>query len=113
MSLDITLYANECPDCGRSDEVYSGNITHNLTAMASEAGIYYAMCRPEEIGIKIAGELVQLLESGLAALLDNPKKFKEFNPDNGWGSYDGLVEFVGKYLDACRKYPQATIDVWR
>lgn len=52
MSLDITLYTPMCAHCGRSGEGYSANITHNLGAMAEAAGIYLALWRPEEIGIK-------------------------------------------------------------
>lgn len=38
MSLDVYLRPNKCPYCGRADEGFSQNITHNLGAMADEAG---------------------------------------------------------------------------
>ena len=44
-----------------SDYVYSANITHNLTKMADEAGIYECLWRPEEIGITKAGQLIEPL----------------------------------------------------
>jgi hypothetical protein len=43
---------------GRSNEVYSANITHNLGKMADEAGVYEALWRPEEIGVKTAFDLI-------------------------------------------------------
>lgn len=90
-------------------EVYSANITHNLSTMASHAGIYEALWRPEEIGIDLARQLIEPLTAGLGVLLNDPERFKAFNPSNGWGSYDGLVGFVRNYLEACRQFPDATV----
>jgi hypothetical protein len=107
MSLDV--YLEEVMPC----EVYSANITHNLGQMASEAGLYEALWRPEEIGITCAKQLIPLLEQGINALVLNPDKFKALNPENGWGDYDGLVNFCKKYLDACRNNPESVISVSR
>jgi hypothetical protein len=95
------------------NEVYSANITHNLNKMAGEAGIYEALWRPEEIGITKAGQLIEPLEKGLALMESDPGRFKAFNPKNGWGSYDGFVPWVEKYLSACREYPDADVCVSR
>lgn len=61
----------------------------------------------------LARELIDTLDSGLSLLKSDPERFKRFNPENGWGSYEGLVEFVEDYLDACRQYPDAEVSVWR
>lgn len=95
------------------DWVYNANITHNLGEMASEAGIYQYLWRPEELEITKAGQLIEPLEKGLQRLKDDPKYFQQFNPENGWGDYDGLVRFVEKYLEACKEYPQTEIEVSR
>ena len=113
MSLDVTLVSKKCQECGRSDEVYWGNITHNLAGMADAANIYKPLWRPEEIDITTAHELIPILESGLYKLKHDRSELIKLNPENGWGSYDGLVEFVMKYLNACREYPQATIKTCR
>ena len=94
-------------------EVYSANITHNLAPMAREAGIYQCLWRPDEIEIKKAGDLIEPLKDGLALLQSDPKRFKAFNPSNGWGDYEGLLRFVGGYLTACYWFPEADISVWR
>jgi len=94
-------------------EVYWANITHNLGKMASEAGIYEALWRPEEIAAKKAADLIGILADGLGTLKSNPEKFKAFNPANGWGDYGGLVSFVEKYLTACKENPEALIRVSR
>ena len=95
------------------NEVYQANITHNLNKMADEAGLYEVLWRPDEVGFTKACQLIPLLVAGLAKLKANPKHFRQFNPSNGWGSYEGLVRFVENYLSACREYPDADVSVWR
>ena len=90
-------------------EVYSRNITHNLNVMASAAGIYEHLWRPDEIGIKNAKDLIEPLRKGLVALETDPEKFRKLNPENGWGSYDGLLDFVRDYLAACEAHPGAVV----
>jgi hypothetical protein len=96
-----------------TNTVYSANITHNLNTMASEAGIYEYLWRPDEINITKASELIDPLREGLHNLKIDPERYKKFNPENGWGSYDGLVNFVENYLNACYEYPDAIIEVSR
>jgi hypothetical protein len=98
---------------GMNDEVYSANITHNLTSMADAAGIYQALWRPEEIGITKAEQLIEPLRKGLALLKDKPTLYRQFNPSNGWGNYEGLVSFVEGYLAACQEHPMADVSVSR
>ena len=87
-------------------DVYSGNITHNLSRMADEAGICEYMWEPEEVGVERAEDLIKPLTEGLAVLKSDPVRFKKFNPKNGWGTYEGLVQFVEEYLSACTQYPE-------
>ena len=63
MSLDVTLTAV------RPTTVFDANITHNLCAMAEEAGIYKACWRPEEIGITKAAQLIEPLRNGIARVI--------------------------------------------
>lgn len=104
------VMASESDD---SEPVYQRNITHNLGKMAREAGIYEHLWRPEEIGIKTADQLIEPLWGGLMRLENDPGHFEQFNPSNGWGNYEGLMDFVREYLKACREYPQAEISVSR
>jgi hypothetical protein len=95
------------------NELYWANITHNLAKMAGQAGIYKHLWRPDEIHMERAGKLIEPLQVGLATLKSDPERFKQLNPSNGWGNYDGLVRFVEEYLQACEKYPNARIEVSR
>lgn len=125
MSLDVYLEIGErrtgpCEHCNGTgtvdhgrEQVFNENITHNLNTMAEEAGVYEVMWRPEEIGVAKAGQALPILEAGLARLVENPDKMKKHNPKNGWGTYDVLVRYVRKYIEACREYPDADIRVSR
>lgn len=96
-----------------TETVYDANITHNLNTMAGEAGIYAHLWRPDEIGITKAAQLIEPLRRGLVLLNTDPERFKLFNPNNGWGNYDGLCNFVARYLAACEAYPDAEVSVSR
>jgi len=58
-------------------------------------------------------QLVAPLEAGLDALRSAPGQFRTYNPPNGWGNYEGFVDWVARYLDACREFPDANIRVSR
>lgn len=132
MSLDVSL------SMVRPTEVFEANITHNLNKMAAEAGIYQALWRPAELdparaarihaqeeagnyhgeggayeieraAIVFARDLIAPLRAGLEALKADPDKFRAFNPENGWGSYDVFVPWVERYLAACEEYPDAEV----
>lgn len=107
MSLDVSLIKTQ------PTEIYSRNITHNLGKMAEAAGVYKHLWRPDEIGITKAGELIEPLRKGLEQLRTLPETYRQFNPANGWGSYEGLLEFMEDYLAACEKDPDADIEVCR
>lgn len=117
----------------KTNEVYSANITHNLGEMADKAGLYEALWRPhrlkesynipeedhhaetefEEKSITLAKDLIPFLEKGLKDLIDKPDYFEKFNSPNGWGMYKNFLPFVTKYLNACKKYPNAFVKVDR
>ena len=110
MSLDVYLRIKT----QKSEvTVYHDNITHNLGKMAGEAGLYKVLWRPDENGYKRAEQIIPVLRDGLALLGSDPQRLLAFNPENGWGDYYGLVDFVKEYLEACEEFPEAVIDVSR
>lgn len=119
MSLDVYLYKKykklyedgTTEDC--EEEVYSANCTHNLNIMADKCGLYELLWRPEEVGVTKANQLIEPLTVGLELLKSKPEYFKQFNPSNGWGSYEGFVRFVEKYLEACVENGDCYVRVWR
>lgn len=114
MSLDVYLTLPACEHCGSDErEVYDRNITHNLGAMASYAGLYDPLWYPDESGHEYARNLIEPLRSGIERLRAEPDFFRKFNPSNGWGDYEGLLNFAEEYLAACERYPNATVGVSR
>jgi hypothetical protein len=125
MSLDVYLKGKIgvekciCSRCGNAhiisepEDLYWSNITHNLGHMASEAGIYEAVWRPEELGITIARQLIEPLRAGIVLLKSDPERFKKFNPENGWGDYYGFVHWLENYLQACEANPEGSVHVSR
>jgi len=113
MSLDVDLMIT------MPTSVYSSNITHNLGAMAREVKLsndktlYDILWRPEEHGFYFAREISELLDEGWNILLSDPEKYKRYNPENGWGSYEGLCDFVYRYRNACWDNPEAELSVSR
>jgi len=139
MSLDFYLFSEKLVsyDKGKTfveeeEEVFSTNITHNLGRMATEAGIYEALWRPYQLKTNwidtedykvedefdrnnsvYANEVIKVLEKGLEKLKAKPKYFQKFDSSNGWGLYVHFVPFVEKVLNACKKYPDARIEISR
>ena len=113
MSLDIDLIVVQ------PVSVFSQNITHNLDKMADAVvldngkTLYQVLWRPDEHNWKFARDISELLNEGWNILLSDPERFKQFNPENGWGSYDGLVNFVYKYRNACWDNPDAELRISR
>lgn len=107
MSLDFSLIEV------RPVEIFTSNITHNLGAMAREAGIYDCLWRPDEHGFEYARDIIPALHRGLADLKENPEHYKKFDAPNGWGIYEHFVPFVEQVLQACEANPDAKIEVSR
>lgn len=103
--IEVLEYETDC--------VFQANITHNLGKMATEAGIYYACWRPEEIEAKVAKDIIPLLEKGFEDMKSRPDYYKQFDSSNGWGIYVDFLPWVEEYLNACKAYPEAEISVSR
>lgn len=112
-SLDCICRCGHKHQRDESEEFFSANITHNLAAMASEAGIYEALWRPEENGFTKAFQLVAPLSAGLRLIKSDPDRFKKHNAKNGWGLYEHFVPWVERYLAACSEYPHARVNASR
>lgn len=82
-------------------EIWSGNITHNLTRMAERIGIgdetlYSLLWHPQEI---LTLEYIEKIQIAMNILINNRKELEKFNPPNGWGNYDTLHKFLTSYLN--------------
>ena len=118
MSLDFSLevtydisYDNKKTFDRITKEVYTRNITHNLTRMAKQAGLHKALWRPCESEFYKASDIIDILEDGLKELKSNPSKYKKLDSPNGWGIYIHFVHFVESVLEACNQFPSSRISV--
>lgn len=126
MSLDVYLYDDMereekciCSECDHEHvriyrkQLFRGTITHNLITIAEACGLYKVVWNPEEHGIEIARHMEFPLMDGLDELIGNEDKYRALQPENGFGTYDGFVKFIQRYLEACKEYPHAIVRVCR
>lgn len=118
MSLSVYIYSN-IPGSDNNEECWSANITHNLGKMARKipvgsTSLYMAVWRPEEI-LKSTTTNVMLtfLVKGINYMVSHRKELLPFEPDNGWGTYDGFIKFLLDYKNACEDNPDCLIEVYR
>jgi len=102
MSLDFSLQQLEITD------VYSGNMTHNVTPMWKLAGIYDDLYNSDG---KKAKDVVKNLKKGLRIMKFGKRRFSKLNPENGWGSYESAVKYLKEIIDACELYPESDISI--
>ena len=104
---------------GQYGEMHVGNITHNLNTIAENVpvsdtlNLYKVLWRPDENNLLITDEIWPLVEEGIRYMLRHKKKLLKFNPDNGWGSYEGLLDFTRKVGAACLFNPHCKVSVSR
>ena len=114
MSLDIYLVNKIQNLDGEEQECYwHRNITHNMGEAASIAGSYRFIWRPDEQGIVLAKDNIKNLRIALGSFYNNYDELLKYDPENGWGSLDQLIDFTKSFLDACVKHPNAMIEVSR
>jgi hypothetical protein len=118
MSLDVYLYnVNKCPHfAGEQPErtqVFSRNITHNLTKMAEALGVYQVVWRPDEAGVLKAGDLIDPLRAAMSAITKDPDVYRQYEAPNGGGRVVHFRDFLREYLAACRNNPNALVEVSR
>jgi hypothetical protein len=101
MSYDVYLAKNE------KKEEFIANYTYNVSPM------YY-----DALGFSIndldgmnAKEARLLIINALVRMTEEPDKYKAMNPDNGWGNYEGAMNFLSKILLSCIEHPKRTIRV--
>ena len=107
MSLDIDLVDKN------GEVVWSGNVTHNLGRMARQVPwLYQAVWMPDEHDME-ADNVLEAVSNGLAHLLENPYTYKKFEPETGWGTYEGFCKFLLDYAIALGNNKDCEIIVCR
>ena len=108
MSLDFYLMVPDetAPDGQRY--VFGENATHNLTPMWREACVYDALYMSDG---RPAWSQIATLMLGVLTMIVYPDTFKALEPANGWGNYEGALEFLQNVCQACVSNPEAIIHI--
>lgn len=91
-----------------TNEFWHGNITHNLAKMANQC--WSDTCTLDDLlwRDKMPDDIIEYISNLFTCLFeleDNPDKYKEYNPENGWGTYEQLIEFVRSFIHALLDMP--------
>jgi len=84
------------------------NLTYNLSPMLLAAGMPPWR---EFIGMR-AGDAGPIWQAVADELRDDPGRYRELNPPNGWGDYEEAVEVISALAAACERHPDATVGGW-
>ena len=90
--------------CGVGE--FHENITSNVACMWRDAG-----CDLRELNDKKGKEAVKPLCDAINRMKADPEKYKEMNPPNGWGDYEGCLSYLMRFHDACYSNPEEIISV--
>lgn len=99
--------------------IHIANITHNMGEMARHVPVsdtltlYNILWRPDESNLKTTDDIMEYVTMGLKFMREHFSELLQYNPDNGWGSYEGLVTFTKRVLGACLLYPRCLIEANR
>lgn len=102
MSLDIGVKAK------REIYIYDCNVTYNLSK------IYYKCI---EGGLKSLNEMsckdaLPILNKAIENMIEHEEEYRELQPSNGWGTYDGLLAQLRDLRTCCENNPDGIIEVY-
>ena len=88
--------------------LFDKNITHNLCKMADHVPcnegkntLYHLLWRPDEHGFNVVTEQYRLyVAECLCYMLTHREKLLQYNPKNGWGSFESLYNYTLKLAEA-------------
>jgi hypothetical protein len=87
-------------------EVVDGH-TYNLTPMWRKAGVVENST--SELEGQVAGHLAPRLLDALSDAWKRESVYRELDPPNGWGDYDGFIEILTRLARLCHQHPTGTL----
>lgn len=88
-------------------EVVDGQ-TYNLLPMWSMA-LPWWLEGTRDLDQRKCGDLLPDLEHGVIDIAMNEEAYRDLNPSNGWGDFDGFRRTFLRLTEMCRKYPSGWI----
>jgi len=104
VSYDISIEAP--PDKGFHSQLWETNVTYNLAPMLKAAGLRF-----DDLDGMTGREAQPHVASALHWLLDHPAEARTLAPENGWGTFDGLLACLAWFTAGCSAYPDGIVRV--
>lgn len=105
MSWDISLEKEKL----MVDTIDVGNYTYNVMPMYEKALGVQSLT--EFLQGKKVSEVIQPLMKGIREMEAHPEEYKKLNPENGWGNYEGALNFLKTIVSKCVLKSDYTIKV--
>lgn len=103
MSADISLTG--MANCHGD---HSWQLTYNYHRMLGAAG-FPSVWRV--LNDTLAGSVSQMLREVAETLKADPDRFRQLEPENGWGNYEHCLEVIDQFATACAQHPEARITI--
>lgn len=84
-----------------------GNYTSNVSGMWTKA-LGFPL---RSLKGKRASEVLPELNRAVSHMVNNREEYIPMNPPNGWGDYEGALEYLRKLRDGCAANPDAEIHI--
>ena len=88
-------------------EVVDGH-TYNLTPMWRKASVVAEST--SELHGRSCREMQPVLINALKAAWSDPSSFRELDPPNGWGDFDGFLTILTRLARLCHEHPRGVLD---
>lgn len=103
MSWDVTV-----EPAGLVKEPFDMNLTYNVGKMLRRAGVH-----PRLMNDLTALSALSVAENAYELMADNQDYFRQFEPENKWGTAKGCTEFLRQLRDYLRDCPPGYVVRWR
>lgn len=111
MGIDVYLRPAKCEICGHQEQGFSSSYTYNVSTM------WFSIYPQDKQMVQIDGmsgyEAYKKLFHAYHYMKKNEEELKNLNPPNGWGSYDGFLNFISELTQESLKNPQLIWEVCR
>ena len=115
MSADWYARTPGCEGCGcEGHDLGSWNLTYNLSPMLRAAGFpgWSEVVGNDLDPLPTGKRVAEVMAEVVSELRADPDKYRELNPPNGWGDYDGAVKTLSDCVAVLREHPGAVVTSW-
>ena len=105
----MSYWVSLCINTGKENKevVDIGNMTSNIAPMYYDAfGKDWKFINNQK-----CKDIIGFIEEAYLKMENNPDKYKAMNPSNGWGNYEGALEYLKSILKECEENPNCIISI--